>query len=104
MLTRGEGEKSQHEDRGEGHHGQDGHKRYAFFVLLKEVRGFEGFREFHGLGWGDFQKEEVKNRFENVLQCKLKEIQRLYKTILPILRFFCEYKVFTGPEDPSGGG
>jgi hypothetical protein len=51
-----------------------------------------------------FLQNGAKKDFENVLQCKLKEIQRLYKTILSNPRFFCTYNVFTQPGESLSQG
>src|SRR5690606_25116407 len=104
VLAAGEGEKGQDQDGGQGHHGEDGHEGDPLFVLSEELAGLEFFRVFHGLSEVISRKRRRMPRLVNVLQCKLKEIQRLYKPKLPAGRFFCKYIVFTRPGGPFSGG
>ena len=97
MLAGRQREEGQHEDGREGHHGEDGDEGDASTILGEKPAGLEGFRKFHGWDGVGFPGEK-KGGFVlgSALQCKLKEIQRQYKTILSARRFFAHTMYLPG--------
>ena len=103
VLAGRQREEGQDEDGREGHHGEDGDEGDASTILGEKPAGLEGFRKFHGWDGVGFPGEK-KGGFVlgSALQCKLKEIQRQYKTILPVRRFFAHTMYLPGvPRRPE---